>query len=108
MFGELPLGRVATESAWRLNTVPHREDAPMKKVVIRFGKSFDLRQAINLPRLIALLPLDVQVALDFSDVQFSRESAWAALIPAIASLRGRVFSVRGLERAELEPLAVAA
>lgn len=80
----------------------------MKKIVIRFGKSFDLRQAINLPRLVALMPKDVQVALDFTDVQFTRESAWAALIPALASLRGRVFSVRGLDRAQLEPLAVAA
>ena len=80
----------------------------MKKVVIRFGKSFDLRQAINLPRLIGLLPKDVKVALDFSDVQFSREAAWAALIPAIASLKGRILSVKGLDRAELEPLPVAA
>jgi hypothetical protein len=85
-----------------------REDAPMNKIVIRFGKSFDLRQAINLPRLVALIPKDVQVSLDFTAVQFTRESAWAALIPALASLRGRIFSVRGLERAELEPLAVAA
>jgi hypothetical protein len=85
-----------------------REDAPMKTIVIRFGKSFDLRQAINLPKLVALMPKDVQVSLDFTDVQFTRESAWAALIPALASLRGRIFSVRGLERAELEPFAVAA
>jgi hypothetical protein len=80
----------------------------MKKVVIRFGKSFDLRQAINLPRLISLMPRDVKVALDFTQVQFTRESAWAALIPALASLHGRILSVKGLDRAELEPFAVAA
>ncbi len=42
------------------------------------------------------------MTLDFREVQWVRETALAALIPALASLHGRRVSVRGLEDADDE------
>jgi hypothetical protein len=73
-------------------------DWRMRSVTIRFDASFDLRDAIGLPRLIGRLPDHLLVSLDFSDVRWVRESALVALIPALASLHGRKVRVKGLER----------
>ena len=72
-------------------------DRRMREVTIRFDSSFDLRDAIGLPRLIARLPPHFDISLDFSSVRWVRESALVALIPALGSLHGRKVRVRGLD-----------
>jgi hypothetical protein len=65
-------------------------------ITVRFNGVFGIRQAILLPKLIALFPKKVAVTLDFSDAQCERESAFTALIPALASMRSRPLEVVGL------------
>lgn len=85
-------------------------NVPQRRVTVQFENSFNLRDAINLPKLISKLPLLAEIVLDFSDVRWVRESAMVALIPALASLHGRKLKVVGLEsaEAELSPLLAAA
>jgi hypothetical protein len=81
-----------------------------RAVTIRFENSFGVREAISLPALIKPLPQQAVVTLDFSEVQWLRESALAALIPALNSLHGRKVTVCGLEdvSGELAALPIAA
>ena len=71
-------------------------DRRTRSITIRFDDSFDLRDAIGLPGLIARLPEHLNVSLDFTEVRWVRESALVALIPALASLHGRPVKLKGL------------
>lgn len=81
-------------------------DLKRRSITLRFENTFTLRDSIGLPGLVARLPAWADVVLDFSDVRWTRESAVVALIPALASIHGRKVTVRGLDMATLEPLAV--
>ena len=81
-------------------------DLKRRSITLRFETGFSLRDAIGLPGLVGRLPSWAEVVLDFTDVRWTRESALVALIPALASIHGRKVTVRGLETATLEPLAV--
>lgn len=81
-------------------------DTKRRTVTVRFEDSFTLRDAINVPKLVARLPIASEIILDFSEVRWMRESAMIALIPALGSIHGRRLTVRGLESAALQPLAL--
>ena len=83
-----------------------KRDLKRRAMTVTFEDSFSLRDAINLPGLVARLNGWREVVLDFTRVRWMRESALMALIPALGSIHGRRVSVRGLESLELESLAV--
>lgn len=69
---------------------------PQPSATICFSAIFNPRDADDLPRLVSSLPPNVTVTLDFSHVKWVKPSALAALVPAIAALRGRHVTVHGV------------
>ena len=80
-------------------------DLKRRAITVVFEDSFSLRDSIGIPRLVRRLGGWREVALDFSQVRWMRESALVALIPALASIHRRV-TVLGLESFQLESRAL--
>jgi hypothetical protein len=97
---------------WRNATVEKKkepDDAGMPQLTLRFRDVFDVRAAIRLGSAIRALPARTRIVLDFGRVTNLDGGAFAALVPALASLRGyqiRTEGLRAAEQAFLEHLGV--
>jgi len=67
------------------------------EVVVRFGSDLPIREAIELPKILKHR-LAETVVLDFRAVRHIDDSAAAALIPALGSLRSKAVWTLGLDR----------
>jgi hypothetical protein len=66
-------------------------------VTVKFTGALTLRQAIGMPKLIALFPSGTPLKLDFRAARWASPGAAAAVIPAIASVHRSNIEVTGLD-----------